>query len=66
MIPICMFRVMHGKDEFGNFPKLASLNEDNIIADLAKFKRKPYHRNDPANTMNSPPFWRVFVDGYGG
>jgi hypothetical protein len=42
------------------------LNEDNLIADLAKFKRKPYHRNDPANTMNSPPFWRVFVDGYGG
>jgi hypothetical protein len=61
-----MFQVMHGREEFGNFPKLATLNEDNLIADLAKFKRKPYHRNDPANTMSSPPFWRVFVDGYGG
>ena len=61
-----MFKTMHGKEEFGNFPKLVTLNEDNLIADLAKFRRKPYHRNDPANTMNSPPFWRVFVDGYGG
>jgi hypothetical protein len=57
---------MHGKEEYGNFPKLPILNEDNVVFDLAKFKRKPYKRNDPANTMDSPPFWRVFVDGYGG
>jgi hypothetical protein len=36
------------------------------VADLSKFKRKPYKRNDPANTMDSPPFWRVFCDGCGG
>jgi hypothetical protein len=61
-----IFKAMHGKEEFGNFPKLPVLNEDNLVADLAKFRRKPYKRNDPANTMDSPPFWRVFCDGYGG
>jgi hypothetical protein len=61
-----IFKIMHGREEFGDFPNLPSLNEDNIVADLSKFKRKPYKRNDPANTMNSPPFWRVFCDGYGG
>ena len=57
---------MFGKEEFGKFPKLPTLNEDNIVADMAKFKRKPFKRNDPANTMDAPPFWRVYVDGYGG
>jgi hypothetical protein len=61
-----IFRLMHGKEEYGTFPKLPILNEDNLVLDLAKFKRKPYFRNDPANTMDSPPFWRVYVDGYGG
>jgi hypothetical protein len=55
---------MHGKEEY--LPKLPILNEDNLVLDLAKFKKKPYFRNDPANTMDSPPFWCVYVDGYGG
>ncbi len=38
---------MGSKDELGNFPKLMVLNEDNIGADLAKFKRASYKRNDP-------------------
>jgi hypothetical protein len=29
-------------------------------------RRKAYKRNEPSNTMDSPPFWRVFVDEYGG
>jgi hypothetical protein len=57
---------MHGREEYGGFPKLPVLNEDNIIVDLAKFRRKPYKRNDPGTTLDSPPFWRVFCDGYGG
>ena len=61
-----IFKTMFGKEEFGKFPKLPTLNEDNIVADMAKFKRKPFKRNDPANTMDAPPFWRVYVDGYGG
>jgi hypothetical protein len=61
-----MFQVMYRKEEFGGFPRLPTLNEDNMVADLAKLRRKPFKRNDPDNTMNSPPFWRVFCDGYGG
>jgi hypothetical protein len=61
-----MFRKMHGKEEFGTFPNLPALNEDNIVADKAKFKRKAFKRNDPSNTMDCPPFFRVFCDGYGG
>jgi hypothetical protein len=38
---------MHGREEFGGFPNLPTLNEDNIVADLAKFRRKPFKRNDP-------------------
>ena len=33
---------------------------------MPKFRRRPYKRNDPANTMDSPPWWREFCDGYGG
>ena len=61
-----IFPIMSAKPEFGNFPKMQPLNEDNICADLAKFKRKPFKRNNPDSTMNSPPWWRVFCDGYGG
>jgi hypothetical protein len=57
---------MHGKEQYGDFPNLPSLNEDNVVADMSKLKRKLFKRNDPANTMDSPPFWRVFCDGYGG
>jgi hypothetical protein len=57
---------MYGKEEFGDFPKFPALNEDSIVGDLAKFRRKAYKRNQSVNTMDSPPFWRVFCDGYGG
>ena len=57
---------MGSKDELGNFPKLIVLNEDNIGADLTKLKRAPYKRNDPETKMDSPPWWRVQCDGYGG
>ena len=61
-----IFKVMGSKDELGNFPKLIVLNEDNIGADLTKLKRAPYKRNDPETKMDSPPWWRVQCDGYGG
>ncbi len=40
------FATMASKSEFGNFPKLKVLNEDNIGSDLAKHKRGAYKRND--------------------
>jgi hypothetical protein len=58
--------MMHGREVFGLLPNLPTLNEDNKVADKAKFKRKAFKRNDPSNTMNCPPFFRVFCDGYGG
>ncbi len=61
-----IFKIMGSKSEFGNFPKLMVLNEDNIGADLTKLKRAPYKRNDPETKMDSPPWWRVQCDGYGG
>jgi hypothetical protein len=61
-----IFEVMSKCQTFGKFPKLKPLNEDNIVSDLTKFKRKAFKRNDKAITMNSPPFWRVMCDGYGG
>ena len=61
-----IFEVMSKCQTFGKFPKLKALNEDNLVSDLTKFKRKAFKRNDKAVTMDSPPFWRVFCDGYGG
>ena len=61
-----IFEVMSKCQTFGKFPKLKPLNEDNIVSDLTKFKRKAFKRNDKAITMDSPPFWRVMCDGYGG
>ena len=42
------------------------VNEDNLMADQAKFKRMSFSPNDPAISMDCPPWWRVYVDGYGG
>ena len=42
------------------------LNEDNMVADLAKFKRKSFPRNNPSDTMDCPPFFKVMADAYGG
>ena len=61
-----IFKTMKEKEEFKGLPKLIVLNEDNIVADLAKFKRKGFPRNNPNNTMDCPPFFKVMVDGYGG
>ena len=61
-----MFKIMTNFDKFKGPPKLILLNEDNLIADLAKMKRKFFKRNDPANTMDAPPFWKVMCDAYGG
>ena len=61
-----MFRVMAKKESFGNFPSLPVLNEDNRFGDMAKYKRLPYKKNDPENTMQAPPWWNVSCDGYGG
>jgi hypothetical protein len=61
-----IFKTMKDKEEFNGLPKLIVLNEDNMVADLAKFKRSAFPRNNPNNTMNCPPFYKVMVDGYGG
>ena len=42
------------------------LNADCPICDKAHFKRKAYKRNDPLEHAEDPPFWKVYVDGYGG
>lgn len=53
--------------EYGDLPDLIELNEDNLVGDLAKYKRTKYYgKNDPVVTMNCPPWWRVMCDGYGG
>ena len=61
-----IFATMASKSEFGNFPKLKVLNEDNIGSDLAKHKRGAYKRNDPEEKLVNPPWWSVQADGYGG
>ena len=61
-----VFKTMASMSEHGNFPNLKVLNEDNIGADLAKWKRGPYKRNDPDKKLDSPPWWHVDCDGYGG
>ena len=50
-----VFKTMASMSEHGNFPKLKVLNEDNIGADLAKWKRGPFKRNDPDKKLDSPP-----------
>ena len=57
---------MASMPEYGDFPKLPYLNEDSLVSDQAKFKRKPFKANDPSVTMDCPPWWRVYFDGYGG
>ena len=59
-------RVMANMPEYGDFPNLPRLNEDNVVGDQAKFSRDPFKPNDPCVTMDCPPWWRVYVDGYGG
>ena len=61
-----LFPKMKSMPEYGNMPDIWELNEDNIVGDLAKFKKQAHKRNDPEVTMDCPPWWRVYVDGYGG
>ena len=61
-----IFRRMAEMPEYAGFPNLAELNEDDLIMDMAKRNRRPYPKNPPSITMNSPPWWRVWCDGYGG
>ena len=61
-----MFPRMASMPEYGDMPDICQLNEDNLVGDLAKFKRSKYAKNDPEVTMDCPPWWRVMCDGYGG
>ena len=61
-----LFAKMASMPEYGNFPNLPTLNEDDLVKDQAKFTRRSFPRNDSSVTMDSPPWWRVYVDGYGG
>ena len=61
-----LFARMASMPEYGDFPNLPQLNEDNLVGDLAKYKRRSFPKNDPEVTMTCPPWWRVWLDGYGG
>ena len=61
-----VFKRMASMPEYGGFPSLPELNEDDIIMDLSKMVKKSHPRNDPEVTMQCPPWWRIFLDGYGG
>ena len=61
-----LFERMNKMEEHGDFPKMCALNEDSLVQVEAKFKRKPYTKNDPAIKMNLPCWHRTYVDGYGG
>jgi len=61
-----IFALMASMPEYGDFPHLPYLNEDDLVKDQAKFSRKSFPRNDSSTTMDCPPWWRVYIDGYGG
>ena len=61
-----LFPKMKSMPEYGNMPDVWEVNEDNVVSDLSKFKKSTHKRNDPEVTMDCPPWWRVYVDGYGG
>ena len=50
-----LFGLMASLPEYGDFPMLPHINEDNVVADQAKFTRKSFPRNDPSVQMNCPP-----------
>jgi hypothetical protein len=45
---------------------MCALNEDNPIKDAAKFRKLSHGRTDPELSMGRLPWWRTYVDGYGG
>ena len=56
-----------GKDpDFGELPSFCNLNEDNPVKDAAKFRKLSHGRTDPELSMGRLPWFRTFVDGYGG
>ena len=42
------------------------LNEDCYCCNEAKFKRAPFPKNEGMFVAVAEPYWRLFVDGYGG
>jgi hypothetical protein len=52
--------------DFEKMPKLCALNEDNPVKDAAKFRKLSHGRTDPELSMGRLPWFRTFVDGYGG
>ena len=60
------FKPMGKMWEYGDFPELPILNEDDVVMDLAKMNRRSFPKNDSSIMMNCPPWWRVWLDGYGG
>ena len=61
-----IFEKMGSMPEYGYFPKLQRLNEDDRTANGAKFRQRSHKRQDPTVKMDSPPWWRTYCDGYGG
>jgi hypothetical protein len=61
-----IFTKMKDMQEYGNFPNVRQLNEDNRIQTQAKFKRSPYIKHEPKTRMDHPPWWIPYCDGYGG
>ena len=55
---------MHTMAEYGKFPKLVHLNEDNPGQDAAKFRQRPYKRRE--GVPEKPCWHKAYVDGYGG
>lgn len=61
-----MFPKMAELPEYGYFPKLKQLNEDNKVGNAAKFREKAHKRQDPSVKMDGPCWWRTYCDAYGG
>ena len=42
------------------------LNEDCYCCNQGKFKRAPFPKNEGVFVAVAEPYWRLYVDGYGG
>ncbi len=49
-----------------NLIEQSHLNEDCYCCNQGKFKRAPFPKNEGTFVAVAEPFWRVYVDGYGG
>jgi hypothetical protein len=61
-----LFVPMDKTEERAAFPNPSTINEDDLVQDLAKSTRKACPKNDPEEAMARPPWWRVKCDGHGG